>query len=242
MSTCSDLALETTAVALLMMAQTAFYVPRELPLPSFSLGLTDSSQEETQTQEGVGQPEPRVKKSLKTTMLIEELDVLVEKIAKSGEKTSPDFPEGKSPPTEKQTVCQIFDKFKTPARRNLMSAEMKEKCYLLATRIGHTQMTVLMTMIHFAHCTPNNRWGSYDCAIYVMKLLEINESQNAEVDHFRVEFVFQILFHDINRDRDTAIKGSEAMRLSKPSAALLSPYCQVDSYDIAVTVIDFSFI
>ncbi|XP_057734343.1 uncharacterized protein LOC130949711 [Arachis stenosperma] len=53
-----------------------------------------------------------------------------------------------------------------------------------------------------------------------------------EVDHFRVEFASRILFHDMNRGRDAPIKGSERMRLSKPSAALLSPYCQVDSYDI----------
>ncbi|RYQ96668.1 hypothetical protein Ahy_B08g092510 [Arachis hypogaea] len=85
----------------------------------------------------------------------------------------------------------------------------------------------------------------YDCAIYVMKWLEIIESQNvkkgkyewdnwtqAEVDHFRVEFASRILFHDMNRDRDAAIKGSETMRLSKPSVTLLSPYCQIDSYDI----------
>ncbi|RYR21406.1 hypothetical protein Ahy_B03g066683 [Arachis hypogaea] len=54
----------------------------------------------------------------------------------------------------------------------------------------------------------------------------------AEVDHFRVEFAFRIIFHDMNHDRDTAINGSETMRLLKPSAALLSLYCQVDSYDI----------
>ncbi|RYR56953.1 hypothetical protein Ahy_A05g022692 [Arachis hypogaea] len=85
----------------------------------------------------------------------------------------------------------------------------------------------------------------YDCVVYVMKWLEIIEPQNinkgkyewdnwtqAEVDHFRVEFASRILFHDMNRDRDAAIKGNEAMRLSKPSAALLSAYYQVDSYDI----------
>ncbi|RYR35010.1 hypothetical protein Ahy_A10g050101 [Arachis hypogaea] len=72
----------------------------------------------------------------------------------------------------------------------------------------------------------------YDCAIYVMKWLEIIEPQNVEVDHFRVEYTFRILFYDMNRDRDAVIKGSETMILSKPSATLLSPYCQVDSYDI----------
>ncbi|KAL4293444.1 hypothetical protein AHAS_Ahas18G0128700 [Arachis hypogaea] len=54
----------------------------------------------------------------------------------------------------------------------------------------------------------------------------------AEIDHFRVEFASRILFHDMNSDKDASIKGSETMRLSKPSAALLSPYCQVDSHDI----------
>ncbi|QHN86051.1 uncharacterized protein DS421_16g542630 [Arachis hypogaea] len=45
-----DPAPEATDAALLMMARTASYIPKELPLPSFSIGLTDSSQEETQTQ------------------------------------------------------------------------------------------------------------------------------------------------------------------------------------------------
>ncbi|RYR04434.1 hypothetical protein Ahy_B06g084158 isoform A [Arachis hypogaea] len=107
MSTRSDPASEATAAALLMMARTASYVPKELPLLSFSLGLTDSSQEETHTQEGVGKPEAQVEKSPETTILIEELDVLVEKIVKSEEKTTPDFSKGKSPPTEKQMATHI---------------------------------------------------------------------------------------------------------------------------------------
>ncbi|XP_015946355.1 uncharacterized protein LOC107471406 [Arachis duranensis] len=82
----------------------------------------------------------------------------------------------------------------------------------------------------------------FDCAIYVMKCLEIIEPENikrgrydwdnwtqAEVDHFRVEYASQILFDEINSDRDIAIRKSEAIRLSKPSATLLSPYCQIDS-------------
>ncbi|RYR09431.1 hypothetical protein Ahy_B05g077750 [Arachis hypogaea] len=86
---------------------------------------------------------------------------------------------------------------------------------------------------------------SYDCAVYVMKWLEIIQPKNikkekyewdnwtqAEVDHFRIEFAFQILFHEMNQDRDEAIRGSEAMRLSKPSSLLLSLYCQIVLYDI----------
>ncbi|RYR66700.1 hypothetical protein Ahy_A03g012763 [Arachis hypogaea] len=61
---------------------------------------------------------------------------------------------------------------------------------------------------------------SFDCAVY------------AEVDHFRVEYASRILFHEMNQDKDRAIQESEAIRLSKPFPALLSPYCQLDSDDI----------
>ncbi|RYR30713.1 hypothetical protein Ahy_B01g055471 [Arachis hypogaea] len=86
---------------------------------------------------------------------------------------------------------------------------------------------------------------SYDCAIYVMKWLEILQPENIkrlkyewdnwtqdEVDHFRVEYASCILFHEMNQDKAEAIRGSNAIRLSKPSSLLLSPYCQIDSKDI----------
>ncbi|RYQ95964.1 hypothetical protein Ahy_B08g091371 [Arachis hypogaea] len=66
----------------------------------------------------------------------------------------------------------------------------------------------------------------YDCAIYVMKWLEV------EVDNFRVEYASLILFDEINQLRDKVIQESEAIRLSKPFAALLSPYCELRSEDI----------
>ncbi|KAL4337111.1 hypothetical protein AHAS_Ahas12G0077500 [Arachis hypogaea] len=53
-----------------------------------------------------------------------------------------------------------------------------------------------------------------------------------EVDHFRVEYASRILFHEMNQDKAEAIRGSNAIRLSKPSSLLLSPYCQIDSKDI----------
>ncbi|KAL4344150.1 hypothetical protein AHAS_Ahas11G0149600 [Arachis hypogaea] len=78
-----------------------------------------------------------------------------------------------------------------------------------------------------------------------MKWLEIIEPENikngryhwdnmtqAEVDHFRVEYASRILFDEMNHDRDTTVRQSEAIRLSKHSAALLSLYCQIDSDDI----------
>ncbi|RYR63968.1 hypothetical protein Ahy_A03g010139 [Arachis hypogaea] len=86
---------------------------------------------------------------------------------------------------------------------------------------------------------------SYDCAIYVMKWMELIEPENfkkgkyewdnlpqEEVDHYRVEYASRILFSEMNTERDRAIRESSAIRLSKPSSVLLSPFCQIDSADI----------
>ncbi|XP_057760744.1 uncharacterized protein LOC130981139 [Arachis stenosperma] len=86
---------------------------------------------------------------------------------------------------------------------------------------------------------------SYDCAIYVMKWLELIEPENIkkwkyewdnwpqeEVDHYRVEYASRILFNEMNKQRDRAIRESSAIRLSKPSSVLLSPFCQINSADI----------
>ncbi|QHN91990.1 uncharacterized protein DS421_17g579770 [Arachis hypogaea] len=112
------------ADALMMMVRTVSYIPKEGPMPSFSLGLTDSSQKEAAMQEGERAKTP------KTPKLIEQLGELVEKIASSGVKT-----EGKSPQIQKQSGEESFEKFETPARTNEMTAEMKEKCYIWAKRV-----------------------------------------------------------------------------------------------------------
>ncbi|QHN76888.1 uncharacterized protein DS421_19g647840 [Arachis hypogaea] len=93
------------AAALMMMARTAFYIPKEGPMPSFSLALTDSSQEEALMQEGHGQPGAQKAKM------------------------------GKSPPIEKQCTEEIFEKFETLVKSKEMLAEIKEKCYVWATRV-----------------------------------------------------------------------------------------------------------
>ncbi|RYQ79636.1 hypothetical protein Ahy_Scaffold2g107583 [Arachis hypogaea] len=123
MSSRSNPAPEDTAT-LMMMAWTASYVPKEGPIQSFSLGLTDSSQEEAATQEGQRAKTPEMPN------LIEQLGELVEKIASSGVKT-----EGKSPQIQKQSGEESFEKFETPVRTNEMSAEMNEKCYIWTTRV-----------------------------------------------------------------------------------------------------------
>ncbi|RYR23680.1 hypothetical protein Ahy_B03g068871 [Arachis hypogaea] len=317
MSTRSNPAPEDTA-ALMMMAQTASYIPKEGLIPSFSLGLTDSSQEEALTQEGQGQPRAQKAKSSETSKLIEQLEELMEKIVNSGVKTTLDYAEGKNPLIEKQCAKEIFEKFEIPVKSKEMLAEMKEKCYVWATRVKTygdgstneydpivTAMCLILNQQNIKRfqeeiyclspdivnmaignhsdgeflqpkskkpfrvedypmfilfldlkklashrysigiCNFENEgicWGtplkkkdheieppyinisgqkiSYDYAIY------------EEVDHFRVEFVSRILFHEMNQDRAKAIRGNEAVRLSKASSLLLSPYCQIDSYDI----------
>ncbi|RYR65989.1 hypothetical protein Ahy_A03g011915 [Arachis hypogaea] len=394
------------AAALMMMARTASYIPKE----------------EAATQEGERAKTPE------TPKLIEQLGELVEKIAGSRVKT-----EGKSPQIQKQSDEESFEKFETPARTNEMSAEMKEKCYIWATRVktyrdGSTneydavctlnaQDRYILSKVYFAslkadthieaeivsamclilnpqnikrfqeeiyclppdivvRCTSTNLgcifcihlgvfsvfiwnmaignnpngeflqpktnkpfrvedypmfipfldlkkleshpcifapvcysnhwwlwvadarkkkfyildpyhktcpsdarmnlnkfivricnfkneticWGtplkrkdqkieppyinisgqkiSYDCAIYVMNWLEIIHPENVkrekykydnwtedEVDYYRVEYASRILFHEMNQDKAEAIRGSDAIRLSKPSSLLLSPYC-----------------
>ncbi|XP_016166012.1 uncharacterized protein LOC107608793 [Arachis ipaensis] len=87
--------------------------------------------------------------------------------------------------------------------------------------------------------------SSYDCAIYVMKWLELIEPENIkkgkyewddwkqdEVDYYRVEYASWILFSEMNKERDQAIRASNAIRLSKPSSVLLSPFCQINSTGI----------
>ncbi|RYR51058.1 hypothetical protein Ahy_A06g026116 [Arachis hypogaea] len=115
---------EDYAAALMMMAQTASYIPKQGLIPSFSLGLTDSSQEESTLQEGGRAKTPE------TPKLIEQLGELVEKIASSRVKT-----EGKTPHIHKQSGEQSFEKFGTPARTNEMTSDMKERCYIWATRV-----------------------------------------------------------------------------------------------------------
>ncbi|RYR72642.1 hypothetical protein Ahy_A02g006863 [Arachis hypogaea] len=86
---------------------------------------------------------------------------------------------------------------------------------------------------------------SYDCAIYIMKWLELIEPENIKkgkyewdnwpqekVDHYRVEYASRILFSEMNKQRDRAIRESSAIRMSKPSSVLLSPFCQINSADI----------
>ncbi|KAL4390923.1 hypothetical protein AHAS_Ahas03G0193600 [Arachis hypogaea] len=181
-----DPAPEATTAALLMMAKTASYVPKELPLPSFSLGLTDSSQEETQMQEGVEQAEAQV---IVTAM------------------------------------CLILN------QQNIK--RFQEEIYCLPPNI--------VNMAIGNH--PNGEFlqpkskkpfkvEDYPMFLPFLDRKKLASHPYAEVDHYRVEFASRILFHDMNHDRDAAIKGSEIMRLSKPSAALLSQYCQLDSYDI----------
>ncbi|QHO15471.1 uncharacterized protein DS421_10g295220 [Arachis hypogaea] len=121
------------AAVLMMMARTASYVPRTDPLPSFSLALTDSSQEETATQEGASTQEAERTKSPETANLIEELENLVQKIASSAAKE-----ESKSPQIQRETGGEM----KTYADGS--TNEYDNMCTLIA------QDKYILTRMHLA--------------------------------------------------------------------------------------------
>ncbi|RYR19408.1 hypothetical protein Ahy_B03g064177 [Arachis hypogaea] len=403
---------EEDAAALMMMARIASYVPKTDPMLSFSLGFTDSSQEEAATQEGASTQEGDREKTPEIANLLEQLEDLVQKIASSAAKE-----ESKSPQIQKETGGESSGKFETPARINQNTDDMKEKCYIWATRVKTyaddstnefdnlctliAQDKYILNRMHLAslqagtyieseivsamclilnqkndkrfqeqvYCLPpdivsmavskhpngefispktnkefkvedypmfipfidgkklashryifapvcySGHWwlwvidttkerfyildplhkkapsdgrkqlnkftgyvisriraytggaplkkkeneleikatyvkisgqkSSYDCAIYVMKWLELIEPENIkrakyewdnwpqeEADHYRVEYISRILFSEMNKDRDQAIRASNAIRLSKPSSVLLSPFCQINSTDV----------
>ncbi|QHN83976.1 uncharacterized protein DS421_20g709360 [Arachis hypogaea] len=113
------------AAALLMMARTATYVPKTDPgVPSFSLGLTDSSQEGASTQE------TERAKSPEAANLLEQLDDLVQKIASSAAKGK-----NKSPQIQRGTGGESSAKFETPGAINQITDDMKQKCYIWGTRL-----------------------------------------------------------------------------------------------------------
>ncbi|QHN95587.1 uncharacterized protein DS421_18g610980 [Arachis hypogaea] len=314
------------AAALLMMARTASYVPKTDPgVPSFSLGLTDSSQEGASTQE------TEREKSPEAANLIEQLDSLVQRIARSAAKGK-----NTSPQIQRETGGESSAKFETPREMNQIPDDMKQKCYIWGTRLkedadGNTneyeemctligQGEYILMRMHLAslqgksdiesQCMalsdhPNGEFVSlktkkefrveaypsfipfidrkkltshpygyvfsrlitytggeplqkgerekeikspyvkisgqkisYDCAVYIMKWMELIEPENIkkgkyqwdnwpqeEVDHYRVEYASRILFSEMNTQRDRAIRESSAIRLSKPSSVLLSPFC-----------------
>ncbi|KAL4381056.1 hypothetical protein AHAS_Ahas04G0095300 [Arachis hypogaea] len=92
----------------------------------------------------------------------------------------------------------------------------------------------------------NGQRTSYDCAIYIMKLLETIDPQKIksgkryqyqawtqeEIEAFRCEYGPNILLHKMNKIRDQVIRASEAIRLPKPSAALSSPFCKFTYGDL----------
>ncbi|RYR74390.1 hypothetical protein Ahy_A02g009084 [Arachis hypogaea] len=381
------------AAALLMMARTTSYAPRTDQMPSFSLGLTDSSQEEASTQEGASMQEAERAKSPEAANLLEQLDNLVQKIARNKAKE-----ESKSPQIQRETVGESSGRFETPAGINQNTDDMKQKCYIWGTRVktytdGRTneyenmctlmaQDKYILTKMHIASlqaatfieaeivsamclilnqtndkrfqeqvlsppnivnmaiskhpngelispktnkefrvedypsfipfidakkltshpyifapvCYADHWWlwvidtrkwrfhildplhkkapsdqrkqlnkftgyvisrmrvyvggeplkkGEKEKEIKASYWLELIEPENIkkgkyewdnwkqdEVDHYRVEYASRILFNEMSKERDEAIRASNAIRLSKPSSVLLSPFCQINSTDI----------
>ncbi|KAL4394332.1 hypothetical protein AHAS_Ahas02G0141400 [Arachis hypogaea] len=146
--------------------------------------------------------------------------------------------------------CQILD----PLHKKAPSDERKDinkfTGYVFSRLITYAGMEPLEKgenekKIKASYVKISGQKTNYDCAIYVVKWLELIEPENIkkgkyewdnwpqeEVDHYRVEYAFRILFSEMNKQRDRAIRESSAIRLSKPSSVLLSPFCQINSADI----------
>ncbi|RYR04964.1 hypothetical protein Ahy_B06g084777 [Arachis hypogaea] len=240
------------AAALMMMARIASYVPKIDPMPSFSLGFTDSSQEEAATQEGVSTQDGGRAKTPKTSKLLEQLWDLNMALGNHPQGIFLQPKNNKPFRVEDYPIFISFLDLKKLASHRYIFAPVchsqhwwlwladtrKRKFYIVDpyhTKSPSDERTALNTFV--VSC--------YDCAIYVMKWIEIFQPANIkrkkyewdnwtqdEVDHFRVEYASRILFHEMNQKKAEAIKGSNAIRLSKPSSLLLSPYCQIDSKDI----------
>ncbi|KAL4275841.1 hypothetical protein AHAS_Ahas20G0147500 [Arachis hypogaea] len=296
-------ALEDVA-ALMMMARTASYVPKTDPMPSFSLGFIDSSQEETTTQEGVSTQDEHRAKTPETPKLLEQLEDLFDNVCRlqaQDRYTLSKFHLASLAPKmhieakiviamcfilnqqnierfQEEVYClpldivnmalaNHLDSIFTPVCHSFhwwlwIADTRKRKFYIvdpLHNKSPSDARTVLNKFVGYVisrikdmdreivapYLKISGQKTSYDCAIYVLKWLEIFEPANIkrpkyewdnwtqdEVDHFRVEYASRILFHDMNLDKDEAIRGSNAIRLSKPSSLLLSPYCQIDSQDV----------
>ncbi|RYQ95165.1 hypothetical protein Ahy_B08g090222 [Arachis hypogaea] len=291
------------AAALMMMARTASYVPKTDPIPSFSLGFTDSSQEETTTQEGAFQEEVYC---LPPDIVNMALSNHPDGVFLQPKNNKPfrvedylmfipflDLQKLKSHRYIFAPVCHSFHwwawivdtrkrKFyivdplhnKSPSKERIVLNTFVLGVYLFNIRSNYKLLWVypFIEIIHgyvisqikkivapYLHISgQKTRYKSftlkiklsyiYDCAIYVMKWLKIFEPANIkrrkyewdnwtqdEVNHFRVEYASRILFHDMNLDKNEAIRGSNAIRLSKLSSLLLSSYCQIDSQDVDTT-------
>ncbi|RYQ98495.1 hypothetical protein Ahy_B07g086225 [Arachis hypogaea] len=246
---------EEDAAALMMTARTASYVPKTDPMPSFSLGFTDSSQGEAATQEGASMQEADRAKTPETVNLLEQLEDLVQKIASSAAKE-----ESKSPQIQKETGGESSGKFETPARINQNTDDMKEKCYIWVTRVKTyaddstnefdnlctliAQDKYILNRMHLASLQagtyiesesmaiskhPNGEFISpktnkefkvedYPMGYVISRIraytggaplkkneLEIKATYE-EADHYRVEYASRILFSEMNKDRDQAIR------------------------------------
>ncbi|RYR11246.1 hypothetical protein Ahy_B05g079711 [Arachis hypogaea] len=146
--------------------------------------------------------------------------------------------------------CQILDPLHKKAPTDERKAINKFTGYVFSRLITYAGGEPLQKgerekEIKSPHVKISGQKTSYDCAVYVMKWMKLIEPENIkkgkyqwdnwpqeEVDHYRVEYASRILFSEMKTQRDQAIRESSAIRLSKPSSILLSPFCQINSADI----------
>ncbi|RYR78432.1 hypothetical protein Ahy_A01g003243 [Arachis hypogaea] len=238
------------AAVLLMMARSTPYAPRTDQIPSFSLGLTDSSQEEASTQEGAStlylpcasSSTRQMIKGFKNKYTVSPPDILNMAISK--------HPNGEfiSPKTNKEFRVEDYPSFIPFIDAKKLTSHPYE--YVISRMRAYVGGEPLKKgekekEIKASYVKISGQKSTYDCDIYVMKWLELIEPKNIkkgkyewdnwkqdEVDHYRVEYASRILFNEMSKERDEAIRASNAIRLSKPSSILLSPFCQINSTNI----------
>ncbi|RYQ93090.1 hypothetical protein Ahy_B09g099351 [Arachis hypogaea] len=181
----------------MMMARTASYVPKELPMSSFNLDFTDSSQEEILSQER----EPGSQKGKKIYCLPPNIVNMTIENHPSGEFLQP---KSKEPfMVEDYPMFIPFLDLKKLSSHPYGYVISRMRVYAEGAPLRKKDREIEPLYIDIS-----GQKTHYNCTVYIMKWLEIIQPENikkekcewdnwtqAEVDHFRIEFASRILFH-----------------------------------------------
>ncbi|RYQ95655.1 hypothetical protein Ahy_B08g090996 [Arachis hypogaea] len=213
---------------------------KEFPASSFSRGFTQSSEEATYSKED--EPHAVKEKSQDSPILIEDLEELVEAVIDTGVAAALNFAREKSPSPEKNyTLLSHEGNFLHPKTKKPFQVEDYQDYLPFFDKKKLASYPFIFVLVCYVQ-----HWWLWIADIEKKKFHVLDPiSKKAptkerttinkffdEVDQFRVEYASTILFDEMNRLRDKTIEECEAIRLSKLSATLLSPYCTLKSSNI----------
>ncbi|KAL4287690.1 hypothetical protein AHAS_Ahas19G0211400 [Arachis hypogaea] len=206
---------------------------RENERPSFSLGISPPASQLTQpSQESVSQ-----------------LEILAEVVVDAGVTAALKFAKA----TTSDPTLPAAEVFKTPEKKIKISKDLIEKCYHWMTHVKKTndssnEYEAIFVLKHealydglreyFMSLMPKEQVHASGIIISQMRvyvgaepLMEDGLGEEAEyiqLNGQRIKYQYgpNFLLHEMNKIRDQVIRESEAIRLSKPSAVLSSPYCK----------------